>query len=59
MRTIAFDKIVLTVEQLVIAAAHELPPDVISRNRKGHPKRKQRAGKKILEHLLIENAKIA
>ena len=58
MRTITFDKIASTVEQLVIAAAHELPVDVIGSLEQAAARESNEKPKKILRQL-IENAKIA
>jgi fumarate hydratase subunit alpha len=58
MRTIAFDKVVSAVEQLVIAAAHELPADVINALEKAIERETNERAKNILRQLL-ENAKVA
>jgi fumarate hydratase subunit alpha len=58
MRTITFDKIASTVEQLVIAAAHELPVDVIGSLEEAAIHESNEKPKNILRRL-IENAKIA
>jgi fumarate hydratase subunit alpha len=58
MRTIAFDKIASTVEQLVIAAAHELPVDVMGSLEEAAAHESNEKPKNLLRRL-IENAKIA
>jgi fumarate hydratase subunit alpha len=58
MRTITFDKIVSTVEQLVIDAAHTLPADVKNALAQAIDRESNERAKKILRKLL-ENADIA
>lgn len=58
MRYIKFEKIVDTVESLCIAAAHELPDDVLAVLRQAAQKETNPAASKILNQL-IENARIA
>ena len=58
MRYIEFEKIVTTVESLCIAAAYELPTDVLSALEKAVQKETNPTAVKILSQL-IENARIA
>jgi fumarate hydratase subunit alpha len=58
VRYIKFEKIVDTVESLCIAAAHELPDDVLAVLRQAAQKETNPAASKILNQL-IENARIA
>lgn len=58
MRYIEFQKIVDTVESLCIAAAHELPDDVLAALRQAVQKESNPAAANILNQL-IENARIA
>jgi len=58
MRYIKFEKIVRTVESLCIAAAHELPEDVLAALRKAVKKESRLRAAKILNQL-VENARIA
>ncbi len=58
MRYIKFEKIVDTVESLCIAAAHELPDDVLAALRQAAQKETNPAAANILNQL-IENARIA
>jgi fumarate hydratase subunit alpha len=58
MRTITFDKVVSTVEELCISAAHELPADVTAAIEKTLRAESNARAKSILQALL-ENAQIA
>jgi fumarate hydratase subunit alpha len=58
MRTITFEKIASTVEQLVLSAAHELPVDVMGSLEEAAAREPQERPKNVLRRL-IENAKIA
>ena len=58
MRFIEYEKIVGTVEQLCIAAAHELPGDVLEAMKKAAQNESNPKAKKVIE-TLIENADIA
>lgn len=58
MRYVEFEKVVETVESLCIAAAYELPDDVLASLRKAAEKESNPAAAKILNQL-IENARIA
>jgi fumarate hydratase subunit alpha len=58
VRYVKFEKVVETVESLCIAAAHELPADVLAALKKAAKKESNPAAAKILNQL-IENARIA
>jgi len=58
MRHIEFEEIVKVVESLCIAAAYELPADVLVALRKAVPKETSPAAAKVLRQI-IENARIA
>lgn len=58
MRYVKFEKVVQTVQSLCIAAAYELPDDVLAALRKAAKKESKPAAAKILNQL-VENARIA
>ncbi len=58
MRYVKFEKVVETVESLCIAAAYELPEDVLAALKKAAKKESNPSAAKILNQL-IENARIA
>ncbi|MHC4215901.1 MAG: fumarate hydratase, partial [Planctomycetota bacterium] len=58
MRTITYEKIVATVEQLCIQSCYELPEDVLAALKSAAERESNRRAKNILDQL-IENARIA